>query len=263
MSEKETAISTTTPPDNTCDPLEVTDISLTTAAVVSWRHDGLLTDATFKLERVASTNVALFQLSINVALKDVPSVKTPLSVIVHPRDITALRSRHVDIDRDSQSDIPEVIQPALKRVLGSQITCLQFSLSAPSTLIGPKGQYPRPRHQASVPIIDAICALSQETEFDLFLTCNVLSQTQRESLCAEIESRSLSTVANDRYIARLNRGKGRRIILAPTATISGDDADVDDNTPGAGTMPPPPSYNQVLPPAPAPPLFSSQRKISC
>jgi hypothetical protein len=246
------------------------DIFISAATVASWHHDGLLTNATLKIQYSASEKTALFQLHVRMTLKSTPSVKTSFYVLVQPQDIQLVKD-----EPSSQLGQREALSMALDK-LGPRLIRLHLTLSRPPIVVAPLHQDLACKSATAGRIRDALRALSRQSDFMLSIAHNTLHQEQLNMLCADLGSRSIMSVADDRYIAKLYHGKGGQVIFGPADTTLASDhddeavveaaaeamveavaeaePDANDGIVSSEMLPSPPSYERALSLPPVPPV---------
>ena len=234
------------------------NVSISTPAIIPKYANASLAHVKFQVRRHDHT--ALLQLRFSVALRDANDVY--FYVIINPSDIQTFDHQIVNVGSISQSDDrPTVLQTALHR-LGSQPLQLQFTLSSPPTVVGPRMQAYTPRNDVSGRAVKVMRALSRDSELVIYIARNVLSSEQQmENLFTALNARSLGMMADEVFISRLYKGQGGQIVFT---TKSGDNNEAETNAPASSTvaLPPLPSYAQVPAPPPPPPFEPLQCKIS-
>lgn len=224
------------------------NIAVSTPAVVAWGSSNILSDVTFDLRHVSSTNDAFFKLRTIVLFKaDAPS-KTPLFLFIHPERI---RSLHLD---ESETEGTASREEACK-ILGSDTTCLRFTLATSPDLIGPKVTNLTPKNKASGDVLDLIRSLAHQNDLAVYFPRSVLSKVLLVSLCKAASSGVLKSIARQADLASLYRGKGGEVMIgSETPTIAASH----DVVPPHGS---PPSYDELGPSPPPAPLVTPKGKI--
>lgn len=234
-------VSTASEPETTTpkqDARSSDDINVSGApAVVTWDGHSPLSDVTCDVRRYASTSTAFIKLRATVMLKapaPLPS-KTSVFLFVHPE-----RIQTVVLDESSES----TSQEAVKKKLGPDTYCLQFTLDKPAALVGPisPGNM-TPKNKSSGEMLHHLRSLARETKFTVYLPAKVVTKARLHSLCEAASGHGLKTISWQADMSSLYGGKGGRLIEDGPENPSAN----------------PPSYDELEPGPPMPPTSQGSR----
>ncbi|KAL1863888.1 hypothetical protein Daus18300_008037 [Diaporthe australafricana] len=237
-------VSTASEPDMTAPRQDTTspdDLNVSAAsAAVTWDgHTQPLTDVTCDIRRYASSNTAFVKLRATVALKPPAPAKTSIFLFIHPE-----RIRTMALDESSEP----TSQETAKKKLGQNTYCLRFTLDRPADLVGPASpENITPKNKNSAEMLHHLRSLARETNFALHLPAKVASKTRLLSFCEAASGHDLTSVTWQADMTCLYGGKGGRVI---------GDAPAAPEDPSAE----PPSYDELEPGPPLPPLSGPCKK---
>lgn len=220
----------------------LSNIDISTPAVVEWGPGNILSDVTFDARRLESTSHAFFKIRCTITLKASAPTKTSLFVFIHPERIQALH-----IDGSETGDAGDATSTeAAQRKLGTDVFCLRFTLTEPGVLVGPKTSDLTPKNQASGVVLDSMRSLATQVGFAVYIPRNIMAQAQArlDALCKEASGCGLKSIVLEADLTRLYRGKGGAVLNEPDAV---DDA-------STASWHSPPSYGEVGPGPPVPPI---------
>lgn len=228
-------VSTASEPDTTTSTQGITspdDINVSAApAAVTW--DGCaqpLGDVTCDIRRYASSNTAFIKLRATVALKAPAPAKTSIFLFIHPE-----RMRAVVLDESPEP----TSQGAVKKKLGQNTYCLRFTLDKPAALVGPAGpEQIAPKNKTSGETLSHLRSLARETKFAVYLPAKVVTKARLLSLCEAASGHELKSITWQADMSCLYGGKGGCLINDAAAAPSAD----------------PPSYDELEPGPPMPPV---------
>lgn len=227
-------VSTASEPDTTAPKQGKTspdDVNVSAApAAVTW--DGCaqpLSDVTCDIRRYASSNTAFIKLRSTVALKAPGPAKTSIFFFVHPE-----RIRAVVLDES-----PEPTSQEILKKLGQNTYCLRFTLERPAALVGPAGpEHMAPKNKSSGETLSHLRCLARGTAFAIHLPAKVVTKARLLSLCEAASGDGLKSIAWQADMTCLYGGKGGHLINDAPEDPSGN----------------PPSYDELEPGPPLPPL---------
>lgn len=227
------------------------NLDVSTPAVVTWDSANCLSDVTFDLRHVSSSNDTFFKLRTSVVLKASAPSKTALFLHIHPERIVSLV-----LDDGDKHEIA-AYQVEARRRLGTELTCLRFALTRSPDLIGPKLPSLVPKNRASGEALDSLRSLACQRYFSIYLPQKAAQQSRLVSLCELASLGVLKTNSRQADLSSLYRGQGAELINVPNPSSS--------TAAAAATAPrenvPPPSYNDLDPSPPLAPLEAPRSKI--
>lgn len=239
-------VSTASEPDTATTPKQDAsssdDINVSGApAVVIWDGHAPLSDVTCDVRRYASANTAFIKLRATLLLKapaPLPS-KTSLFLFVHPE-----RIQELVLDESPES----TSQEAVKKKLGQDTCCLQFTLDRPAALVGPASpENITPKNKTSGELLRHLRSLARQTKFTVHLPAKVVTKARLQSLCEEASGHGLKSIAWQADMTCLYGGKGGRLIEDGPEATSGN----------------PPSYDELEPGPPLPPASQGKLHVIC
>lgn len=222
------------------------------------------------MHRHASTATALIKLRASISLKNAGAVpsKTAVFLFLYPENIQSIILDKNELNETLQvrkiivEQRNKVLVPARRRVGVDGVEhhdqhysyfCLRFHLNKPAALVFPKTPETLvPKNQASGNLIASLQMLALETEFVLYFPAvnnNIVSETQLRSLCEAASSHGvgLTSIPWQADLSSLYGGRGGRIVNNNEAAEEKEEED-------------PPSYDEVGPGPPLPPIEASEGK---
>lgn len=219
---------------------------ISTQAVISWvDSDGQVKylyqadpdpsrQVTFDLHFHDASLSALLRVRVPVDLKAFPSGKTPLYLYIYADRITSIVC-------DSSSRIPDGIPDEIRGRLGTGLISLHLDLSKPADMVVPMNPLVPTKKKGHGERLDAFRSLAQATSWIIYLTGGSLpSEALLETLCSAVARGDLKPLLGEACLSGLYCGKGGKVLEGSNAH--------------SWTVPPP-SYDEVEPPPPAPPLY--------
>lgn len=179
---------------------------------------------------------ASFRLRAPVLLKGLGRKMTPFFMFIAPERIQSLT-----FDGSQKMHVSDTV----RKVLGDgDVLNLRFRLSQASDLVVPPHSPLVPKKKVFWDLFDSLKDLSQQTEFVMYLRRDdVPAEDDLISFCEAVSEGNLTTSAAHADITRLYDGKGGKL-------LQGEDLAVLASAP----MDTPPSYEELGPPPPAPPV---------
>lgn len=196
---------------------------------------------TFDLHFRPSASAASFRLRAPIMLKGLGRKITPFFLFISPERVQSLV-----YSGPEETQVPDDVQ----RQLGSSgVVSLRFTLTQPADLIAPPHSPVVPKKKAYWDILDSLKLLSQEINLVIYLKQEQeLSGESVTSLCQALSAGKLTTSTPHTDISRLYDGKGGKIL-----TVS------DFEMPASVITESPPSYDELGPPPPAPPIKAGKQ----
>lgn len=231
-------------------PISDDNVDVSTPAIVTWDDSICLSDVTFDLRRVSSSNDTLFKLRATVVLKASAPAKTALYVHIHPELIVSL-----DVDNVGKDEA--AAHPEARKRLGPDLTCLRFALSQPPDLIGPRLHSLAPKTKPSGDILDLLRSLACQQHFSIYFPQKAVLKSPLVSLCELASTGVLKTDTRQADLSSLYRGKGGEVITVQKPCFAAD-ASREAATPHGN---PPPGYNELDPSPPLAPVEPPRGKI--
>lgn len=183
-----------------------------------------------------STKMASFRLRAPVALKGLGRKMTPLFMFFAPERIQSLT---YDGAQKTQ------VSGTVRKLLGDgDMINLRFRLSEAGDLVVPPYSSVVPKKKVFWDLFDGLKNLSQQTDFVLHLSRDdVPSEDVLVSFCEAVSGGKLTTSAAHADISRLYDGNGGKLLQGADLAVS-----------ASASMDKPPSYDELGPPPPAPPV---------
>lgn len=179
---------------------------------------------------------ASFRLRAPVLLKGLGRKITPLFMFIAPERIESLTFDEARTINASDT---------VRAVMGEcDIVTLCFKLRQTSDLVVPTHGPPVPKKKVFWDLFDSLKDLSQQTEFLMHLRRDdVPSKDEMVTFCKAVSGGKLITSAAHADIARLYDGKGGKLLQEEDLAV-----------PASAPLDTPPSYDELGPPPPAPPI---------
>lgn len=184
----------------------------------------------------SSLQSASLRLRAPVLLKGLGRKMTPLFMFIAPERIQALTF-------DDAQTMP--VSETVRAVMGeSEVVTLSFKLRQTGDLIVPPYGPLVPKKKVFWDLFDSFRDLSQQTEFLMYLRRDdVPLKDDMNAFCEAVSDGKLTTIAAHADINRLYDGKGGKLLK-----------NEDLATPASALLDTPPSYDELGPPPPAPPI---------
>lgn len=229
--------------------MDTVDITGVPVAVAWSGHDGQIcylssceagqTEAgymTFDCHFRPSSSSGSLRLRVPMLLKGQGRKTVPLFFFIAPERVQSL----VFSEKEGAS-IPDVIRAALGDGVIAQ---LRVVLKQPADLVVPPFEPLTPKKKAFWDIFDSAKMLAQQSEFMIYLKQNrLLSKDGLEALSKAMSSGNLTTSTEHADVSRLYDGKGGKLLTSEHLAIHQH-----------ATAESPPTYDEVPPPPPGPPL---------
>lgn len=177
---------------------------------------------------------ASFRLRAPVLLKGLGRKMTPLFMFIAPERIESLTF-----------DDTHTINGTVRTAMGEcDVVTLCFQLRQTSDLVVPPHDSLVPKKKVFWDLFDSLKDLSQQTEFLMYLRRDdVPASDEMIAFCEAVSGGKLTTSTAHADIARLYDGKGGKLLQ-----------DEDLAAPASAPLDTPPSYDELGPPPPAPPI---------
>ncbi|KAK8056245.1 hypothetical protein PG993_001472 [Apiospora rasikravindrae] len=147
------------------------------------------------------------------------------------------------------------VNPAAQSKLGGNLTRLQFHLKEPAQVIVPDQVPLKPKKPATATIVKALESLTTALDLTIYLEHTTLSKVRLGSITEAIQSGLSRPVARYGDLHRLYKGMGGSI-LSDFANPDSADSDV----PAPAQADSPPSYDEIGPGPPMPPVAHGHAK---
>lgn len=145
----------------------------------------------------------------------------------------------------------EHVPNAVRNLLSPDAVCLDFALSSPPIVVGPRYPDPLvPKNEQATHILSSLRTLAQQTNVAVFLSHRALSRPSLETLCAAASNHALAHMDQHARISTLYSGKGGRI-LYPLVKARSKPEHSADAGPRSPIVESPPSYDELGPGPPA------------
>lgn len=183
-----------------------------------------------------SSKTASFRLRAPILLKGLGRKLTPLFMFIAPERIESLA-----FDDEEKTLVPGPV----RQLMGEgHVVSLRFRLRHAGDLVVPPHSPLVPRKKLFWDTFDSLKNLAQETDFAMYLSHDdIPSKACMVSLCEAVSAGKLTTSTTHADITRLYDGQGGKL-------LAGEDPAI----PASASMDTPPSYDELGPPPPAPPM---------
>lgn len=183
-----------------------------------------------------SLQSASLRLRAPVLLKGLGRKMTPLFMFIAPERIQSLT-----FDDAQTINVSETVRAVMGE---SEVVSLCFKLRQTGDLIVPPHAPLVPKKKVFWDLFDSFKDLSQQTEFLMYLRRDdVPLKDDMNAFCEAVSDGKLTTSAAHADITRLYDGKGGKLLQ-----------DEDLAAPASAPLDTPPSYDELGPPPPAPPM---------
>lgn len=189
------------------------------------------------LENDTSQHLSFFRLRIPIRHKHLQDIVLYLHIC--PDHISSL-------DWTFDFDAPDPVRTKLS----SHITRLQFNLCKPAELIVPDQGFLKPKKPATAIVIKSLESLVTALTVSVYLEHTTLSKARLRSIARAVQSGQSRPVPRYHELHRLYKGAGGKIYCP----INDDNVSTDSGSPPSIHVDSPPSYDEIGPGPPMPPI---------